>query len=67
MTKEFENKVRNSINVDTKLYRYIMHEDNGSIHADIRRIKLDALDTAAALSLASDSNPDGWVVVKQLW
>ena len=48
MTKAFEQKVINERIVDTKSYRYRVHE-----HADrfdIERIALDALDTCSAMT-----------------
>lgn len=54
MTKAFESKVIREGIVDTKAYRYIykMFAD----HGEIRRIKIELLDTTAAI--------DGWETVK---
>lgn len=44
---------------DTRLHRYILKAPR-----KVYRIRLDALDTTAALSEASDKNPNGWERVK---
>ena len=63
MKKEFAKKVIREGIVDTEIYRYIYYE--GSTRAEIRRIRLDALNTTAALNVQSESNPYGWEIVKQ--
>ena len=46
---------------DTRTYRYWVFDTvDGSI---IKRIRLEYLETIAALSDASDSNPNGWEVL----
>ena len=58
MTKDFERKVLNERIVDTKTYRYIVAEkyDAESQWAEIKRLPIAQLDTAAAI--------DGWETVK---
>lgn len=43
---------------DTAHYRYFMKEDS------VRRLRREYLDTTAALSNKSDSNPNGWEQVE---
>ena len=46
---------------DTRTYRYWVFDTvDGCI---IKRIRQEYLDTTAALSAASDSNPNGWEVL----
>ena len=46
---------------ETRTYRYCVEEGSG--RAVIKRIRREYLDTTAALSDASDSNPNGWEVI----
>lgn len=47
---------------DTRTYRYcVFVTDDGCI---LKRIRQEYLDTTAALSDASDSNPNGWEEIK---
>lgn len=54
MTKTFENRIIRERSVDTKTYRYILVDT--ATTREIRRIRLDYLDTTAAI--------DGWELVK---
>lgn len=54
MTKMFREKVLNNGTVDTKTYRYRLVECGS--HCEIRRIRIDYLDTTAAI--------DGWETVE---
>ena len=48
MTKQFIEKIKREWSVDTKNYRYIYKVF--ADHAEIRRIRLEYLDTTAALT-----------------
>lgn len=61
MTKQLINKIIRDRIYDTKNYRYVSVETASG--TTIKRIAIDALDTTAALSDASDTNPHGWVIV----
>lgn len=54
MTKMFREKVLQNGTVDTKTYRYRVFECGD--HGEIRRIRIECLDTTAAL--------DGWETVE---
>lgn len=54
MTKMFREKVLNNGTVDTKTYRYRLVECGSQ--CEIRRIRIDCLDTTAAI--------DGWETVE---
>ena len=56
MTKMFEAKVIRERIVDTKTYRYRVHEH--ADHMDIERIELCKLDTTEAIN--------GWEIVKTI-
>lgn len=49
---------------DTSTYRYCVFCDSFDGHAVLKRIRREYLDTTAALSDASDSNPNGWEVLR---
>ena len=65
MNAGFEAKIINSAFVDTRTYRYRLFSGSriGGNSSCIKRIALDALDTTAALSDKSETNPDGWEVL----
>ena len=52
LTKAFINRICNERLVDTRFYRYAVHEcyNAEECWGEIRRLPLDALDTTAALS-----------------
>ena len=54
MTKAFREKILKNGTVDTKNYRY--HVAQYPDHCEIRRIRLEYLDTTAAI--------DGWKIVE---
>lgn len=61
MRKELIKKVLRDGIYDTKRYRYTATQYlNGKVA--IKRIERDMLDTTAALSDASDTNPNGWQI-----
>ena len=57
MTKAFRDKVLRNGSVDTKTYRYRVVECGD--HGEIRRLRIEYLDTAAAL--------DSWETVEVLY
>lgn len=61
MTKAFVDRIMRERIVDTATYRYIVTEkhDQNKQWAEIKRLPLDKLDTAAAI--------DGWEVVKRIY
>ena len=57
MTKAFRDKILTNGTVDTEMYRYRVVECGD--HGEIRRIRIEYLDTTAAL--------DGWETVEVLY
>ena len=60
MRKDFLKKVINNQHVTTKKYVYWTWGDDSKEQLHVRRIGINAADTAASLSPASETNPDGW-------
>ena len=63
MKKEFIKKILNDRWYDTAKYRYIAKQDSNTGEMIIVRIERRVLDTTAALTDASATNPDGWRIV----
>jgi hypothetical protein len=64
MKKSFIARVFRERSVDTKNYRYIVEETGYDDRPQrIKRIRLEYLDTTAALELQSPKNPNGWEIV----
>lgn len=49
---------------DTVTYRYCIFCDSFDYHTVVKRIRREYLGTTAALSDASDVNPNGWQAVE---
>jgi hypothetical protein len=68
MKKSFEIKVIKSGRVDTRKYRYLYTvgcmDVKHPVNWTIKRILLSSIDTTAALNDKSDTNPNGWDIVK---
>lgn len=60
MRKDFLKKVIHNQHVTTKKYVYWTWGDDSKEQLHVRRIGINAADTTASLSPASETNPDGW-------
>lgn len=60
MSSKFIKRVLSDGRIDTRKYRYFVSGNH------IKRISLNALDTTAALSDASDTNPRGWLTIYKI-
>lgn len=56
MTKQFRDRIIKEGSVDTRIYRYIIKQNVQTWKYEIRRIRLDALDTTEAIN--------GWEVIE---
>jgi hypothetical protein len=69
MKKNFEIKLINRGMVDTAKYRYRFLAGCSNVKNlekwQIKRISINAIGTTAALSDKSDTNPNGWEIVKE--
>lgn len=65
MTRTLMDKIVKAGTYDTRKYRYTerIMADATHQYRVIKRIAINALGTTAALSDASDANPDGWQTV----
>ena len=65
MTQQLIRQILRESSKNTRNYRYITVGVNGAgkQYQVIKRIAIDALDTAAALADKSDTNPHGWEIV----
>jgi hypothetical protein len=65
MTQQLIRQVLRDGSKDTRNYRYVARMLNGADkqYQVIKRIAIDALDTTAALTDKSDTNPHGWEIV----
>lgn len=68
MKRDFEIKIIRAGRVDTRKYRYIFKAGCSNPIAreawQIKRIRTDSIGTTATLSDKSDTNPNGWEVIK---
>lgn len=65
MTKTLITRIIRNGYADTRNYRYRLTDGRDGTML-IYRIAIDALGTTAALTRASDSNPWGWQLVKEI-
>lgn len=65
MTQQLTRQVLREGIKDTRNYRYVARTVNGADkqYQVIKRIAIDALDTTAALTDKSATNPHGWEIV----